>query len=47
MIRSIKPWLPLAAMIAAPVVVTFVLMFGLHWRWEWFTGYPLPIFMPV
>jgi uncharacterized membrane protein YphA (DoxX/SURF4 family) len=45
--HTIKSWLPLAAMIAPLVAFTFVALFGLHWRWEWMTGYPLPILWPA
>ena len=45
--RLLNSWTAFTALIASPVILSFVLMFGLHWRVEWFTGYPLPILWPV
>jgi hypothetical protein len=42
--RFLKSWTAFAALITSPLILTALLMFGLHWRmFPPFTGYPFPL----
>lgn len=44
--RFLNSWTALVALITSPAILALVLIFGLHFHWEWVTGYPLPIIWP-
>ena len=46
--RILNSWLSFVALVATPTVITFVLMFGLHWRmFPPILGYPIPLPLPL
>ncbi len=44
--KLLNSWTTFAVLVTAPVVLSLVLMFGLHWRWLPIAGYPLPFPLP-